>query len=432
MKSKTSEIPQNQTSNSWRRWVEPWYLTYALQGAVVAGLLPILLPLFVSKAGNAANIGLVIAVLSLGGLTAPLWGNLADRYRLHRWLLVGGLVITMVGLIVFSIAVQPVVWVGLALFLGLGAAGTATVANLFVVEAHPKEEWDERIGWLQTFFGVGQVAGLLLAGIITQADLKVGLILTAGICAVAALLGWVTTKTPPTPSEPKPVLRHPARHGEWVFSSPQRLFHHLDLKAIKKIGPSLHSPFGLFLLVWLLGIGGSAAFFSQYPVLMEKVFNVPPNISSAGFAVVAGLGLILYSPAGKWSEKFGSVRVIRAAYGIRWLAYLCLLGLGFFHLGFQNILALMAFAFVVCAWSLISVSGTTLAAQLSPVGEGEGLGLFNATNALAGVIGAALGGWVAGVWGYNFIAGVAVAGLALGLLLSFWLSAVRTKAKDRT
>jgi hypothetical protein len=25
--------------------------------------------------------------LSLGGLTAPLWGTLADRYRLHRWLL---------------------------------------------------------------------------------------------------------------------------------------------------------------------------------------------------------------------------------------------------------------------------------------------------------------------------------------------------------
>ena len=74
------------TSNSWRRWVEPWYLTYALQGAVIAGLLPILLPLAASHAGNAASIGLVMAGLSLGGLTAPLWGSLADRYRLHRWL----------------------------------------------------------------------------------------------------------------------------------------------------------------------------------------------------------------------------------------------------------------------------------------------------------------------------------------------------------
>ena len=49
-------------------------------------------------------------------------------------------------------------------------------------------------------------------------------------------------------------------------------------------------------------MGGSAAFFSQYPVLMQKVFNILPGTSSTAFAVVAGLGLILYSPAGKWSS----------------------------------------------------------------------------------------------------------------------------------
>ena len=234
---------------------------------MVAGLLPILLPLVVSQAGNAANIGLVIAALSLGGLTAPVWGSLADHYRMHRGLLVGGLLITTVGLIVFSITQQPAVWIGTALFVGFGAAGTATVANLFVIEAHPKAEWDERIGWLQTFYGVGQVAGLLLAGILSQINLSAGLILSAGFCAIAALLGWLTTQTPPNPTEPKPVLLHPARHGEWVFSSPQGMFHHLELKSLKKIVPSLRSPFGLFLLVWLLAMGGSAAFFSQYPVL---------------------------------------------------------------------------------------------------------------------------------------------------------------------
>ncbi len=401
--------------------MEPWYLTYALQGAVVAGLIPIFLPLAVSQAGNAANIGLVIAALSLGGLTAPLWGSLADRYRVHRGLLVGGLIITTVGLILFSITEQPAVWIGMALFIGLGAAGTATVANLFVIEAHPKAEWDERIGWLQTFYGVGQVAGLLLAGILSQINLSAGLILSAGFCAIAALLGWLTTQTPPEPSGPKPVLLHPARHGEWVFSSPQAMFHHLELKSLKKIIPSLRSPFGLFLLVWLLAMGGSAAFFSQYPVLMQKVFNIPPNISSTGFAIVAGIGLALYTPAGNWSENYGSVKVFRAALGLRWLAYICLLGLGFSHMGFGNVLAMVAFGIVVWAWSLISVSGTTLAAQLSPVGEGEGLGIFNATSALAGVIGAGLGGWVAGLWGYNIIAMVAVLGVVLGTGLSFLL-----------
>ncbi|MDD5369283.1 MAG: MFS transporter [Anaerolineaceae bacterium] len=411
--------------------MEPWYLTYTLQGAVIAGLLPILLPLAASHSGTATNIGLVMAALSLGGLTAPLWGTLADRYRLHRWLLVGGLLVTTIGLVAFTLTTQPAIRIGLALFLGLGAAGAATIANLFVVEAHPKSEWDERIGWLQTFYGVGQVGGLLLAGILSQTDLRSGLIVAAGLSGLAALLGWSTTKIPPNPIGAKPVLLHPAKHGEWVISSPQRLFHHLDWSAIQKLGPSLHSPFGLFLVIWLLALAGSTAFFSQYPVLMQTVFGIPPGISSAAFAVVAGVGLALYSPAGNWSERYGSARVIRTALGIRWLAYVSLFAIGFTHLRFQNWWALFAFAFVVCAWSLISVSGTTLAAQLSPVGEGEGLGIFNATNALAGVMGAALGGWVAGFWGYNFIAVVAVVGVALGLVLSLFLSTIHAKVEKQ-
>ena len=137
-------------------------------------------------------------------------------------------------------------------------------------------------------------------------------------------------------------------------------------------------------------MAGSAAFFSQYPLLMQNVFGIPPGISSAAFAIVAGLGLALYLPAGNCSEHYGSTRVIRAALRIRWLAYIGLFVLGFTHLGFQNWWALFAFVFVVCAWSL-SVSGTTLTTQLSPVGEGEGLGIFNAANALAGALGSSLG-----------------------------------------
>lgn len=420
------------TSNSWRRWVEPWYLTYTVQGVVIAGLIPILLPLAVSHTGNATNIGLVMAAFSLGGFTAPLWGDLADRYRLHRLLLVGGLLMMTGGSVVFCLTSQPAIWIGLALFMGLGAAGAATVANLFVVEAHPKSEWDERIGWLQTFYGIGQVGGLLLAGVLSQADLRIGLIVSGGLCVIGALLGWMTTKTPPTPLVQKPVLPHPARHGEWVTSSPQRLFHHLDLSTIGKLGPSLRSPFGVFLIVWLLAIAGSAGFFSQYPVLMQKVYHISPDISSLAFAVVAGLGLVLYSPAGNWSEHYGPVRVMRAALGIRGLAYIGLFGLGFAYFGFQNWLVIFAFAFVVCAWSIISVSGTTLAAQLSPVGEGEGLGIFNAANALAGVLGASLGGWVAGLWGYNFLAALGVIGVALGLMLSFLLPAAQAKVENQT
>ena len=410
--------------SAWRQWVEPWYLAYALQGATVAGLAPILLPLAVSHTGNPAHIGLVMAAVSLGGLTAPLWGGLADRYRLHRWLLAGGLLVTAGGLAAFPFTSQPVVWFGLALLQGTGAAAAATVANLFVVEAHPKREWDERIGWLQTFYGGGQVAGLMLAGALSISYLRPGLVAAAGLTAVGALVGLATAQTPPSPHKgPRPVLLDPARHGEWSLSSPQRLFHHLSAGTVKVMGTALRSPFGLFLLAWLLAFGGSAAVFSLYPVLMQQLFGVAPGVSSSVFALAAGLGLLLYSPAGIWSDRWGPGRVLGAGFGLRLLALVGLLGLGLVQSGGASWLAMGAFVLVVLSWSLLTVSGTALTAKLSPVGEGEGMGLYNAVTAAAGVLGAALGGWAAGLWGYNAASAMAAAGVALGLLLAIGIRA---------
>ena len=401
----------------WRRWVEPWYLAYALSGATTSGMALILLPLVVSRTSGASHIGLVMAAFNLGGLTAPLWGSLADRHRLHRWMLFGGLLMTTIGLAAFPFTTNKGIYLGLALLQSIGAAAAATVANLFVVEAHPQDEWDERIGWLQTFYGGGQVGGLLLAGALSQVDLDTGLLVAAGLTLLAALVGWLTTSTPLTVHVPRPVLLYPGRHSEWIGGSPQRFYHHLTLKAVGQLGQVLRSPFGLFIIVWLVTFAGSAAFFSFYPVLMKQLYGVAPGLSSAGFAVAAGMGLTLYSPAGRWSDRFGPARVLKAALGVRLLAFLSLLALGVTHFG-QAWLVLLSFLFVVLAWSLLSVSGTALTAQLSPVGEGEGMGIFNAATALAGTMGAVLGGWVSGYWGYNGAIALAMVGVAFGLVLA--------------
>jgi DHA1 family tetracycline resistance protein-like MFS transporter len=398
-------------------WIEPWYVVYGLFGAVVAGLIPILLPLSTGKGGNAVQVGAVMAAISLGGLVAPWWGIVTDRHRMHRFVLVLGLFLTAAGLAAFAFTRDPFLWLGLALLISIGAAGASTVANLFIVEAHPKSEWDERIGWLQTFYGLGQVIGLLLAGYLSTIDLQIGLLTSAGLSILAVVLGWLMTKTPATSLEEKPTLLHAARHAEATIHSPQRSYH-LNFKSMQQIGPALRSRFGLFLFIWLLTFTGAAAVFSQYPLLMRNVFNVAPNSSSIAFAGMAAVGLLLYTPAGKWSERFGAARILRVSFIIRILAFVSLFGLGFTRFGFNGWLALLAFAFVVFAWSLMSVSSTDLAARLSPVGKGEGMGIFNAVTALAGVIGALAGGWVAGVWGYGTLSLVAAVGVIFGLLLS--------------
>ena len=423
-----NKIQSDLKHNFYHNHIEPWYNAYALQGVVFGGLLPMLLPLMIIKTGSSTHVGLVMAVLSLGGLSAPIWGGLADRFRLHRTLLSGGMIFATLALCLFIFSGQPWIWILLAFIIGIGASSSSTVANLFVVEDHPKPEWDERIGWLQTYYGIGQVAGLFIAGPLSQLDLKLGMLIAGMLCALSALIGWWTTRTPGKPLKKKPVLRRAPRLGDWGFISPQRLFHHLNLNAIRKTGKLIKTKFGVLLVVWLLTIGGSAAFFSQYPIVMQKVFSIPPIMSSTAFAIMAGLGLLLYSPAGSWSEKISSVRVLRFALGFRWIAYVLLFVFGFVSFGLKNGIVFLILAVVVNAWSIISVSGTSLAAQLSQQDEGEGMGIFNAVNSLAGVIGAAFGGLIAGLWGYRFIAVLAVGGIGIGLLLSLLLPVFSTKS----
>jgi hypothetical protein len=76
---------------------------------------------------------------------------MADGYRLHRFLLTGELLITALALASFALVSTPMAWCGLAFLQGLGVASANTMANLFVVEVHPEDQWDGRIAWLQTF-----------------------------------------------------------------------------------------------------------------------------------------------------------------------------------------------------------------------------------------------------------------------------------------
>jgi len=201
-----------------------------------------------------------------------------------------------------------------------------------------------------------------------------------------------------------------------VVGSPQHLYHHPSLNTLLQLGKGLRSPFGFFLTAWFVSFGSSAAFFSLYPVLMGQVYGVSPNLSSSGYAIPAGLGLVFYTTAGGWSDRFGPTVVMRIGLGLRLMAFFSLLLLSIAH--FAGSLALVGFLFVVLAWSLLSVSGTALTARLSPIGEGEGMGIFNAATALSSVIGAALGGWIAGRWGYSGAIVLAMGGVSLGLILS--------------
>ncbi len=401
----------------WSHAIEPWYAAYALQGAAVAGMIPVLFPVVVNTGGGAARVGLVMASLSLGGLTAPLWGWIADRLRAHRWLLTSGLAASAISLAAFAAASAPGIQVLLAAIAGIGSAATGTIANLFIVERHPSGEWEQRIGALQTFYGGGQVAGLMAAGLVASMAPRAGLAVASALIAVAVPVAFVAAPTPPRTAPPKPLLRVAVRHGESAVGSPVGLFHHAGWSTPKAPGRALTSPFGVFLALWAISFGGSAAVFSLYPVLMNGLFGVPPGPASGVFAFAAMLGLLLYSAAGRWAVRYGSLRVLTAGLGLRLAALAAMMLLAASGTSSGRWLAPLCFIVVVLAWSLLSVSGTALAAELSPFAQGEAIGLFNAVTAGAGVVGSVAGGSVAAGLGYAAVPVVAMAGSLIGLLL---------------
>jgi predicted MFS family arabinose efflux permease len=427
----------------WRQAIEPWYLAYTLIGLATGGIAPILMPLVVSRAGdvtNADDVGLVMASVGLGGLTAALWGDLADRLRWHRALFGGGGILGALALAAFATSSDVPIWIGLALLLGTGTAAANTVASLFVVEAHPQAEWDTRIGWLQTFYNAGIVAGLVVAGSLTQLPLDIALTVGAGALFLSGLLGWGLTRTPPRPgATPSNATSAPARrrdalahlhphvpHIEWAHLSPLRLVHPPRRTTLARLLKAVRSPFGLFLLIWLVSNVGINAIFTLYPLVLQGIYGVPPGPASFALAAATGVGLALYSPSSMLTHRIGGVRVLQVAMVVRLVTFVALIALADTAFAGREAMVLVAFAVVQLAFPALSVSSTLLTSELSPVGEGEGLGLYTAVAAFAGLGGAVLGGWVAANTGYGTTLWLACGTLVAALVLTLFLRAAPT------
>lgn len=421
-----------------RQAVEPWYVAYTLIGVATGGVAPILMPLVVSRAGDAAHVGLVMASVGLGGLTAAVWGDLADRLRWHRGLFGGGAVAAALALAAFGATTDIPAWIGLALLLGMGTAAANTVASLFVVEAHPQAEWDTRIGWLQTFYNAGIVGGLVVAGSLSQLPLQIALLVGAGALVVAGLVGWALTRTPPrpgagpagqaaaTPARRRDALAHlhvHAPHVEWAHLSPLRLVHPPRRTTLARLTRAVRSSFGLFLLICLVSNLGINAVFTLYPLVVQGIYGVPPGPASFALAAATGVGLALYSPASLLTRRIGGVRVLQIALGARLVTFVVLIGLAGAAFAGREAVVLVAFAVVMLAFPAVSVSSTLLTSALSPVGEGEGLGLYTAVSACAGLGGAVLGGWMAATTGYAATLWLALVAIAASLVLTLFLRA---------
>lgn len=379
--------------------------------------MPVLLPTLAGRLGTPTDVGLVMGALNLGGLAGPLAGTLVDRVGAHRLLMATAGAILAIGTGIIGHFGSTLAWMALAFLMGAGTAVAATVANLLVVEQHPRDQWPSRVSSLQGSYGLGQVAGLLVAAALGSARLALGLRVAAGVSAAGSIVSAVTIRTSSRQPVPHVPAMHPTRHCGFPATSLPAPAHPALMEGLAWLRDAWRSRFGSYLVAWFLSYAGVAGVFSLYPVLMDRAFAVPLWRSSAVFAAAAALGLLLYSPAGRWSERMGAGRVLDWGLRLRLAAALALWLLALTPLPGAGWLALLAFAVMVLAWSLLSVSATVMTAELARIGEGPAMGLFNAATALGAVAGSVAAGLAAGRWGYASVPALAAMGIGLGLAL---------------
>lgn len=409
-------------------FISPWYLGYAFQGAAVLGLAPILLPLVVGSAlGNSAA-GIVVACFYVGQLASPLLGNLADRTKAFRLIYAMGYVLLAAGLSGFALVESLLFWAALAFVQGLGSAATNTVAAMFIVEFSPKKQWDGKIGWLQTFYGAGQAAGLGLAAI-AQAHPTLGLLFSALLMAPGLFLGLrglpgddshVAAAHRPLRERTRELQSRAAR---LITTGPRNLsqmvhhYHPGSGSLINGLFKSLRTPYGLYILAWFACMFGTWLLYNLYPLLMQSAFDIKADRSSLFYALAAVIGVFFYAPSGKLGKQIGDVAVVAIGTVVTLVCLIAMSMLAWWDPPNASWWAALAFVPIPVAWSPLIVAGTAAAAQLSSLNEGKAVGIFNATTAIASVLSAFAAGWVADLLSYTWVLILAAGATAVACLL---------------
>ena len=200
----------------------------------------------------------------------------------------------------------------LALILGVGFAAANTVANMFIVEVRPKEEWDARIGALQAFSGFGQVVGLLLAGLIGgRFALAFGI--AAALVAAAVPIAWLTLRGVQVAVPRTAVAAHPPLGGEGWVGAPQRQSHLPTWSGLCTLRRELERPFVHLLIVWFVAFVAISAVLTMFPLAFIREFSTSQKVPATTYAFAAAGSLGIYSMAATLAKARG--RAARAAGG---------------------------------------------------------------------------------------------------------------------
>lgn len=395
---------------------EVWFISQGVVGFINAGGAAFLVaPMILSQGGTPADAGTVVGLLPFVALLSPVFGNLADRFQIHREMVLAGLVFLVLASITLSFAEQELTYVVGALLFGTGG-GLIIVSNLGMLAGAGLHEdvMAKRMGLLQMTMPFGQFLALGISAALLAAGVKVQdlFLMHAAVAAVAFVVMWPLTKGPAERVADQ--LDATAEIAALSGGSKKRL----------SFATVLLSGFGLFLLINFLSQFGEQLVESQYPNYLNDVFKIEPETAALAMALAVLISAPLYPLSGRWAAKSGPklpfmVSIAMRTLTVGGLAFISI-NIGDASQGVQT-LALVLFGLMIVVYPFFEVNTSLIAAKTSPIGPGGGQGFQGGATQLAGIIGGFTAGWLANQAGYHTLAwlamGLGIAAFLLGFLL---------------
>ena len=390
------------------RSFEWWMISFIAAGAGWAAFISLLIPPFVTEStGNAADAGIVMAIISLAAILAPVLGGFADKYRAHRLVLTLGVLGMALGFLMYSFSADAKAIYALdAIVLGISAAAINAVGPVFVLGAKlPQDLEASRLTVLNLLQPVGQVIGgaLLAIAVSANLDFSIRFLIAAVFMLICGILTWFTTA-------------EPAKRIVLQENKPDD--HHEEQKQSFGLKNVLFSTFGMTLLILTLSSVGNNGINAQIANILPNVYGMDQQTTSALISVAGLLNILFFIVAGRWMARSSGMTVLTAGTAVRFVGALGMALIGM--MASKPILLAAAFMLILYQSNPFSrISQGVVGMRFATIPAGVTSGWVIAASAAGSFLGALVGGFLASSIGFNAINWMAAIAVGIALLLMF-------------
>jgi MFS family permease len=385
---------------------EWWMISNLAIGAGFSAFVALLVPPFVTETtGNAADAGVVMAIISLAAILGPVLGGFADKYR-----------VAMYGISAEAKALYALD----AIVMGASIAAVSAVAPVFIVGARlPRALEAKRLTTFNLVAPVGQVLGGVMLGAAAAAGWSFSqrFWLAAAVMFIAFLVTWFASK-------------EPAKRIQSLEDKPDE--HHEERKKSFGLGRVLFSAFGMYLLILVLSSVANNGINNQIANILPNVYGIDQTTTSGLISLAGLLNIAFFFVAGGWMARSGAMSPFTMGNVLRLVGSLGMALLGL--VANAPILIVVAFMQILYQGNpFVRLTQATIAVRFATIPAGAASGWVIAASATGSFIGSILGGFLADKVGFNAInwMGAIAAGAAVVLIvISLWPAERKKRAEE--